>query len=185
MLLDTIRQAQTSSYFKDALREQENKLDALGFGALPRDTGSPVGSDLAATDIRWFFSKSIRSLEDYPRRIMTVEAARQMVITAIALKRYQLKQGNYPPDLSALVPEWLPAVPRDPVDGKPMRYQSAGKIFLLYSVGNDGVDNGGDPAPESAAGQFSWSGGRDYVWPQPATEREILADEQKLTIKRD
>jgi hypothetical protein len=184
-LLDTIRFAQTNGYFISALRRQETQLKKLGFDKLPRDPSSPVGSDLAAADIRWFFSRSVRSIEDYPQRIMTVETARLMVATANALKRYQLRHGNYPGNLSALVPELLPAVPCDPVDGKPLRYQLAGNTFLLYSVGSDGVDNGGDPGTGSASGPFSWSGGRDYVWPQPATEREILADEQKLTIRRD
>jgi hypothetical protein len=183
VLLDTIRQARTKGAFKDALSSQSEKLEQLDFGKLARDTTSPSGSDLATADIRWFFSRSVRSLEDLPKRLMTVEAARQTIITVLALKRYQLRHGNFPGDLSALVPEFLPAVPRDPVDGKPMRYQLVGKSFLLYSIGEDGVDNGGDPATGSEAGPFSWSNGHDYVWPGPATDKEILADEQKLTFK--
>ena len=42
------------------------------------------------------------------RKVMRIETAKQMAITAIALKRYQLKHGNYPPDLNSLVPEFVP-----------------------------------------------------------------------------
>ncbi|MFO1476775.1 MAG: hypothetical protein U1F98_09000 [Verrucomicrobiota bacterium] len=182
-LIDALNQAQAKGFFKDALRTQNAKLEQLDFGKLTRDTASPSGSELANADIRWFFSRSVQSLEDFPKRLMTEEAARLTVVTVLALQRYHLRHGSYPGDLNALVPDLLPAVPRDPVDGKPLRYQLVGKSFLLYSVGEDGVDNGGDPATGSEAGPFSWSSGHDYVWPSPATEKEIVADEQKLTFK--
>ena len=97
-----------------------------------------------------------------------------MVITAIALKRYQLRHGALPSDLNALVPEFLSAVPRDPVDGKPLRYRlNPDGTFLLYSVGSDGMDNGGDPTPSGSSKTFYWQRGRDWVWPQPATAQEV------------
>src|SRR5262249_39741656 len=43
-----------------------------------------------------------------------------MVITAIAIKRYELQHGKPPPDLAALVPHFLAAVPRDLMDGQPL-----------------------------------------------------------------
>jgi hypothetical protein len=101
-----------------------------------------------------------------------------MTITAIALKRFQLKHGNYPADLNSLVPEFLPAVPLDPVDGQPLRYRrNADGTFLLYSVSENGVDDGGNPALEKGVtnSSYSWQNPHalDWVWPQPATEAEI------------
>src|SRR5678810_153039 len=62
--------------------------------------------------------------------------------TAIALKRYELKHGKSPTDLAALVPEFLPAVPIDLMIGKPLHYRvNPDNSFTLYSVGNDGCDN--------------------------------------------
>jgi hypothetical protein len=81
-------------------------------------------------------------------------------VTAIALKRYQLRHGNYPTDLSMLVPEFLSTVPRDPVDGKLLRYRlNPDGTFLLYSVGEDGKDDGGDASlPKSINGSnFYWA----------------------------
>jgi hypothetical protein len=109
---------------------------------------------------------------------MTVEVAKQATVTAVALKRYQLNHGNYPVDLNSLVPEFLPAVPLDPVDGQPLRYRpSADGTFLLYSVGENGKDDGGDPSLEKGVtgSSFYWQNAHalDWVWPQPATAEEI------------
>ena len=92
-------------------------------------------------------SESIVTLAGVVRKVMRVEAAKQIVVTAIGLKRYQLKHGNYPPNLDSLVPEFLSVIPTDPVDGKPLNYRlKADGTFLLYSVGENGKDDGGDPS---------------------------------------
>ncbi len=105
-------------------------------------------------------------------RLLRMEATRQMAIAAIALKRYQLRHGVWPNDLKSLVPEFLSEVPRDPVDGQPLRYRlNADGTFLLYSIGSDDKDDGGDP--HFIGQSFYWMRARDWVWPQPATEKEI------------
>ncbi len=123
-------------------------------------------------------SESIVTLAGVTRKVMRIETAKQIVITAIALKRYELKHGAYPADLNALVPEYLPTVPRDPVDGQPLGYRlNADGTFLLYSVGENGKDDGGNPSLEKGAesSSFNWLNpdALDWVWPQPATEAEI------------
>lgn len=59
----------------------------------------------------------------------------------LAIKAFQLKHGKLPETLEELVPEFLPAVPMDDYDGKPLRYRPAER--LLYSVGSDFKDDGG------------------------------------------
>jgi hypothetical protein len=59
----------------------------------------------------------------------------------IACKRYERKYGNLPETLEKLVPEFIPVVPTDPFDGKPMRYSREQR--LIWSVGLDGQDNDG------------------------------------------
>ena len=106
------------------------------------------------------------------------EVARRMLVVAIALKRHQLRHGNYPAELSTLAPDLLARVPIDLMDGKPLRYrlQSNG-TYLLYSVGEDGVDDGGDPASTEPATvrNIHWLKGRDIVWPRAATKAEVDA----------
>jgi hypothetical protein len=108
----------------------------------------------------------------------TAETARRIVVTAIALQRCKLRHGKFPEKLTALVPEFLPTEPRDLMDGQPLRYRlNADGTFLLYSVGEDGQDDGGDGtiADQSTASR-NWLKGRDWVWPRPATAAEIEAD---------
>ncbi len=91
----------------------------------------------------------------------------QMASAAIALKRYQLRHGRLPVTLASLVPEFLPAIPRDCMDGQPLRYRcNSDGSFTLYSVAEDAMDDGGNPssADPARSGQ-AWTG-RDWVWPQ-------------------
>jgi hypothetical protein len=95
------------------------------------------------------------------------ETQRAVVITAIALERYRLRHQTYPAQLAELTPAFLAAIPRDPMDGQPLRYRrTEDGRFLLYSVGENGVDEGGD-ATMRGAGR-AWYLGKDAVWPQPA-----------------
>jgi hypothetical protein len=120
----------------------------------------------------------VASLPATLRKTLRIIAARDVVVTAIALKRYQLQHGAWPETLAAMVPALLPSVPIDPYDGKPLRYHpNADGTFLLYCVGEDGVDDGGDPTcpTTSSSASFYWQNdkARDWVWPQPATPAEI------------
>jgi len=64
--------------------------------------------------------------------------------TALAVERYRLKYGGLPETLEALVPEFLGEVYLDPFDGKPLRYVLRPEGgYTVYSIGQDGRDNGG------------------------------------------
>jgi hypothetical protein len=72
-------------------------------------------------------------------------AMRRMLVTAVAIRRYQLDHGRRPARLAALAPKYLPAVPPDPfaADGAPLLYIRAGETPLLYSVFTNGKDDKG------------------------------------------
>ena len=94
------------------------------------------------------------------------ETLRRLTVTAIALERYRLRHGHPPTDLAALVPELLRAVPLDPMSGKPLSYRlTSGGSFALYSVGEDGRDDGGDPTSLVATNRFDLWSGKDALWP--------------------
>jgi hypothetical protein len=81
-------------------------------------------------------------------RHATIVVQVRLTLAAIALHRHRLKHGSFPTELSALVPTLLPAVPRDFMDGQPLRYRlEAGGQFRLWSVGEDFRDDGGDANP--------------------------------------
>jgi hypothetical protein len=97
------------------------------------------------------------------------ETQRRLTIAAIALERYRLHNGQSPPDLDALVPQFLSAVPVDPMSARPFGYRrNTDGSFTLYSAGEDGRDDGGDPSLQSRVNTFDLWEGKDAVWPVPA-----------------
>ena len=68
------------------------------------------------------------------------------------LRCYQSEQGRAPTGLEQLVPQYLQRVPSDPFSGRPMIYRPQGTNWLLYSVGEDGVDNGGKRSGRPGSG---------------------------------
>lgn len=60
-----------------------------------------------------------------------------------ALAAWRQERGKYPESLTELVPEYLPALPIDYGDRQPLRYRRLREHYLLYSIGNDGQDDGG------------------------------------------
>jgi hypothetical protein len=104
------------------------------------------------------------------RRAFHCEAHREMTVTAIALKRYQLRHGRYPEHLHQLIPQFLRENPIDWMDGRRLRYRLEGESFALWSVGDNGIDNEGKP-DESEPYNFYF--GADLVWPQPASRAEV------------
>ncbi len=77
-------------------------------------------------------------------RILT---QRRMAAAALAIRLSELDHGRRPETLDELVPDYLPAVPLDPMDpaGGPIRYRPHADPPLLYSVGPDLIDQGGVP----------------------------------------
>ena len=73
-------------------------------------------------------------------------AERRIAAVMLALRLYQHDhEGALPRSLGDLVPQYLPAVPADPFDaaGKPTRYLPLHDPPILYSVGENGADDGG------------------------------------------
>jgi hypothetical protein len=78
-------------------------------------------------------------------------AALRCAETAVAAERYRRKHGNWPPSLADLVPQYLSAVPRDPFDGKPLRYRKTDRGAIIYSLYDDGNGADRDRLPDAAS----------------------------------
>ncbi len=97
------------------------------------------------------------------------------VLTAAAL--YQADTGHAPATLEALVPAYLPAPPIDPFDAEshPLHYRLDGGEATVWSVGENGVDDGGKVAwspPPTPSGTTTgtgggWVGGRGFGFGGP------------------
>jgi hypothetical protein len=146
--LRCVEQTSSTGAFVPAMREMDQQLAAL-------DRQFPARSN----DFRIYASQDT-TMMSYLRRLATAEASRRVTITAIALKRYQLAHDSYPDKLEALVPNFLPTVPLDFMDGQPLRYTlDPDGSFLLYSIGLATHDDGG-------------TGPSDLLWPRAATGSE-------------
>lgn len=176
IILETLRAMQTnhSQFYKADCGRMWKRLASINitnagsafFHALKISSPSEIcGND------DWNLGKTVDNL-------VRMEVANRVIATAVALKRFQLKHGKLPEALDELAPEFFPSVLIDPYDGKPLCYHpNVDGTYLLYCVGENGVDDGGDPSlpPGSTSQSFYWQGNkaRDWVWPQPATADEI------------
>jgi hypothetical protein len=83
---------------------------------------------------------------------------------ACALERYRLAYGAYPPELDALVPDYLVKIPNSPIAGRPMNYLlKPDGSFLLWTPGWNMQSLGGK------TGMFKGDG--DVVWNQAIPEK--------------
>jgi len=89
-----------------------------------------------------------------------------------ALERYRLVHGEYPETLDALTPQFIHKLPHDIIGGppaqgsgsasQPLHYRrTAGGQFILYSVGWNETDDGGQDVSATSPNDFTQG---DWVW---------------------
>jgi hypothetical protein len=66
-------------------------------------------------------------------------ASLRCAIAMIAAERYRLANGRWPESLEELVPKYLSAVPIDPIDGLPLRFNRLDDGLEIYSIGDRGL----------------------------------------------
>jgi len=83
-----------------------------------------------------------RALELHFRSVVM----RRMAAIALALRLYDVEHGRWPERLEELAPDYLPALPGDPFapNERPIGYRPDAPKPVLYSVGSDGIDDGGE-----------------------------------------
>lgn len=89
---------------------------------------------------------------DYPYFIK-IWARRDAARIALACELHRSSRGEYPERLDQLAPEFLPEIPPDPFTGKPFVYERRPGGFIVYSLGENLKDDGGEPD------DISWEGG--------------------------
>ena len=76
--------------------------------------------------------------------VRTTRARAAVLRTLLAVERYRLRHGKWPAKLDDCVPAYLDKVPLDPIDEAPLRYKILPDGVVVYSIGNDRKDDGGN-----------------------------------------
>lgn len=104
--------------------------------------------DLALRSRKGFYpfsSMLLPALSNALLRDIENRARMRVSHTAMAIERYRMANGKVPASLEALVPRFLREVPKDPVDGEPLRFKLLPRGYVVYSIGTDERDDGGRP----------------------------------------
>jgi hypothetical protein len=120
---------------------------------------------------RWSFYNVLAriAVPNFPRAMQTAAQNQTLVNQALivcGLERYRLAHSDYPETLDALVPQFVEKLPRDIIGGQPLHYRrTADGKFLLYSVGWNETDDGGEPG-RTKNDSLDYTKG-DWVWQMP------------------
>jgi hypothetical protein len=90
-----------------------------------------------------FTRKAFLSLDRVDGAFIMAHARVRCLIACLAADRYRQEHGQWPAALTDLVPSLLGSVLADPYDGQPLRYGRLADGVRVYSVGPDGIDDGG------------------------------------------
>jgi hypothetical protein len=96
-----------------------------------------------------------------------VRTERVAVLTLLSLMIYKSKNGEFPAELEELVSEGIiDELPLDSYSGATMAYRKMENGFILYSVGTDMKDNGGEVVRDDNGRIREWADEGDWVfWP--------------------
>lgn len=72
------------------------------------------------------------------------QAILRCAIVALAAERFRIANGRWPDSLDSLVPEFITKVQLDPYDAKPLRFRRLKDGVVIYSLGPDEKDDGGN-----------------------------------------
>ena len=101
-----------------------------------------AGRAMQATGLDFFTHDLERAAELAAKR---TQAKTRLLICELALRQWRWEHESDPTALADLVPDYLRAVPLDPYSGERLIYRPSADGYQLYSVGPDGVDDGGKP----------------------------------------
>ncbi|MEK6238605.1 MAG: hypothetical protein N2C14_28130, partial [Planctomycetales bacterium] len=130
------------------LRQEFQTIERLPRASFYQASDSIAAWRANASSTRVFYSLS--TPDHWLGEAAEADAHRRLAVAALAAKRFQIEQGRYPQGWKELVPKYLPAVPTDPFDGKPMRFMATPKGLVLYSVAYNLSDDSGFPITQQS-----------------------------------
>jgi len=84
--------------------------------------------------------------ERWAKAYLNHRATCRATAAALAAERYRLEHGTWPTSWEQLMPKYLATVPIDPFTSKPLFLKVLPDGLVIYSVGSNGIDDGGSIA---------------------------------------
>ena len=111
------------------------------------------------------------------------DAERQATRLNVAVGQYRARYGRYPTVLAELVPDFIGAVPPEPFGAPSFGYRlEEPDRYVLWSLGIDGEDDGGEAGLGRSGQTIAFSDGGDdiYTFPrgEPTDEPELVPIEE-------
>jgi hypothetical protein len=130
----------------DEFMQRFQKFNSSETDALSAPAARPVSGakgqgqgDLFSFRMHW---------EEFLESQMEIKVRLRVGRTALAIERYRAEHGgSLPANLSDLVPQFLPDLSKDPFDSGILRFKAAPEGYVIYSIGKDRKDNGGNDGP--------------------------------------
>ncbi len=142
--LDTFPNVVLKDY-PDFLRMMNARVRACKLEPGPRDDALQILDEEARTKGNLLMAMLFPAVAKASEASRRSQAGLRCAIVAVAAERYRLSHGAWPGSLDDLVKDGLLAtVPTDPYDGKPLRWKRTPTGAIVYSVGRDRIDNGGN-----------------------------------------
>jgi hypothetical protein len=156
----------------------------------------PSDPQYEARQARWralagesfLLSVSAPATERMVAQAWRLQTHRRALLTTLAVLRCGRDKGAYPATLDALVADgYMKELPLDPYSGKAFGYRTTANGFLLYSWGENLVDDGGRQTTGKNGVPRMYAENGDWVlWPvqavprTPKTPARSAADEEKM-----
>jgi hypothetical protein len=126
---------------------------AVAIAELPRDQQLPewaaYENDLKTSGVQLrahggaFSCRFIPNASKFAEAGLRERAHLACAVAALAAERFRRAHQRWPATLDELVPGYLPEIPADPYTGRPLLSKQVPDGLAIYSVGRNGVDDGG------------------------------------------
>ena len=97
---------------------------------------------------KWWFTgtaDSIAGISLYNDALRRSKILLEAAKAGLAAEEFRVEHGRLPHDWNELVPRYLPSIPHDSFAGGLFQFKTTADGIVIYSVGTDRKDDGGDP----------------------------------------
>lgn len=122
---------------------------------LNRELHRTTRPGLSLDDESWWlayytFNRFDHSLHAVSRWLLLGRQRLEVARAALAAEELRIEHGRFPTDWNELVPQYLPSVPHDSCASGPLQLKTTADGIVIYSIGEDRRDDGGDPRHDVA-----------------------------------